>query len=100
MSKLDLAPTQPLAISPDRLCGTLGAAQHGKPPPDGASSDQAGGALLYTDSQKFLVAPVPLWYHAFYLYKQARPGSHCRVVTAYVGVPLDWQPGRVFHERM
>src|SRR2546427_7042062 len=52
MSKLDLAPTQLLAISPDRVSGTLGAAHHGKSPRDGASSDQAGGALLYTDSSK------------------------------------------------
>ena len=100
MSKLDLAPTQLLAISPDRVSGTLGAATHGASQPAERLQTRQEVPYYTLIPQKFLVAPVPLWYHAFYLYKQARPGSHCRVVTAYVGVPLDWQPGRVFHERM
>ena len=52
MPKLDLASTQLLAISPDRVSGTLGAAHHGESQCGGASLDQVGGALLYTDSPK------------------------------------------------
>ena len=100
MSKLDLAPTQPLAISPDRVSGALGAAAHGASQP--AERLQTRQEVPYYT----LIPPKIPCRSCAIMVPYALPiqtgtsWEPCRVVTAYVGVLLDWQPGRVFHERM